>query len=106
MHTTPLLTTLALTSSPQRRFGGRAGPTFTLTDYGAKGDNKTDCTKAFEAGVKAVQAAKGGTLVRQIPSPTHHTTPTIPRTLLYAALARTQWKRIIIYTRAQLDVHM
>jgi polygalacturonase len=49
-------------------FGGRAGPTFNLTQFGGVPDNATLNTKAFEAGVAAVakavaDGAAGGTLV-------------------------------------------
>ena len=36
--------------------------TFNLTDFGAKGDNSTLNTHAFEAAVSAVEKAGGGTL--------------------------------------------
>ena len=44
-------------------FGGRLGQTFNLSTFGAIGDNATLNTKAFVAGVLAVKAARGGTLV-------------------------------------------
>ena len=47
------------TTSP---YGGRIGPTFNLLDFGAKGDNATLNTQAFEKGVDAVSKAGGGTL--------------------------------------------
>ena len=40
-----------------------AGKTFKLTDFGAKGDNSTLNTKAFEMAVAAVDKAGGGTLL-------------------------------------------
>ena len=64
----PLAAALALAAAaPQQparsAYGGRAGPTFNLTLFGAKGDNATLNTKAFEAAVARVEAAGGGTLV-------------------------------------------
>eukprot|EP01045_Picozoa_sp_COSAG04_P003375 COSAG04_NODE_137_length_23739_cov_18.665764_3_plen_459_part_00 len=64
----PLAAALALAAAaPQQParspYGGRAGPTFNLTLFGAKGDNATLNTKAFEAAVARVEAAGGGTLV-------------------------------------------
>lgn len=47
----------------QPGLGGRAGPVFNLTDFGAVGDNATVNTKAFTKAVAAVAAANGGTLV-------------------------------------------
>jgi len=60
LHCSLLAVASAANISP---FGGRAGPTFQLTSYGAVGDNATLNTKAFEAGVAAVAKAGGGTLV-------------------------------------------
>ena len=39
-------------------YGGRAGPTFKLTDCGAVGDNATLNTAAFEAAVAAVETVR------------------------------------------------
>lgn len=61
------------TKSP---FGGRAGPTFNLTDFGAIGDNATLNTPAFVKAVAAVEKAGGGTLVSAIYVPF---TPLVPR---------------------------
>jgi polygalacturonase len=50
-----------------------AGPTFTLSDYGAVADGKTANTEAFRLAVAAVDKAGGGTLV--VPSGTYYTGP-------------------------------
>jgi polygalacturonase len=57
-----LLATVSATAETSA-FGGRAGPTFNLTQFGAVGDNATLNTAAFEEGVAAVEKAGGGTLV-------------------------------------------
>lgn len=41
--------------------------TVSVTDFGAVGDNKTDCTVAFRAALAAVRAAGGGEVV--VPAP-------------------------------------
>ena len=65
-----LLALLGLTAAaaapgrqPRSAFGGRLGPTFNLTAFGAVGDNKTLNTEAFRKAVARVEAAGGGTLV-------------------------------------------
>ena len=44
-------------------YGGRLGPTFNLTQFGAVPDNQTLNTAAFEKAVAAVAKAGGGTLL-------------------------------------------
>jgi polygalacturonase len=44
---------------------------FRVTDYGAKGDGKTDCTAAFKKAITACNAAGGGRVV--VPSGTYST---------------------------------
>src|SRR5689334_539181 len=46
-----------------------AAKDFTVTDYGAKNDGKTDCTAAFKQAVAACNAAGGGRVV--VPSGTY-----------------------------------
>ena len=54
-----ILTAAATQTSP---YGGRVGPTFDITQYGAIGDNATLNTKSFEQAVSAVVAAGSGTI--------------------------------------------
>ena len=57
---------LALTAaepSQKSPYGGREGPTFNITSFGAKGDNATLNTAAFVEAVGAIDKVGGGTLV-------------------------------------------
>lgn len=61
--TVPLFLLCAIANSLQTSpFGGRVGPTFDITKYGAKGDNATLNTQSFELAVSAVKQAGGGTV--------------------------------------------
>jgi hypothetical protein len=54
-------------------YGGRAGPTFNLSSFGAVPDNATLNTDAFEKAVEAVRKAGGGTVV--VPDGAFRTAP-------------------------------
>lgn len=60
-------------SGGSRHQGPRGLPVYSLTDFGAKGDNATLNTAAFEAGVAAVASSGGGTLI--VPSGVFRTAP-------------------------------
>jgi hypothetical protein len=61
--------------------GGRVGEVSSCALIDCEREKQTQNERSNRRGVKAVEAANGGTLVRQIPSPTHLSTPTIQLTL-------------------------
>eukprot|EP01048_Picozoa_sp_COSAG05_P005957 COSAG05_NODE_370_length_10716_cov_5.748422_1_plen_316_part_00 len=73
--TTTMAALLLLLATPAEisPYGGRAGPTFNLTQFGAVPNNATLNTEAFQRGVAAVARAGGGTLL--VPDGAFRTAP-------------------------------